>query len=213
VSWNVANSTLQSGCGTATLSGETTTGGTTITCTAANDGGTTSGAVAIKIDLTAPTGTASRTPLANANGWSNTDVTANFTCADALSGAVSTGPSQTITTEGAGQSRNFLCADVAGNSVALSVGGVNIDKTPPTGMASRTPLANANGWSNTDVTANFTCSDGLSGAVTAGSSQTIVTEGAGQSRNFLCADLDQMEAADSADPTTVIASGHIVIRK
>jgi len=115
-----------------------------------------SSSVPIKIDLTAPTGTASRTPLANANGWTSTDVTATFTCADALSGAVAAGSSQTITTEGAGQSRDFLCVDQAGNSRALSVA----------------------------VTANFTRMDAISGAVSPGSSQMITTEGAGQSRDF-----------------------------
>lgn len=210
VSWTVANSTLQSGCGTTTLSAETTTAGTTLTCSAANDGGTTSGSVAIKIDLTPPTGTASRTPMPNASGWTNTDVTANFTCTDELSGAVSTSSSQTITTEGAAQSRDFVCADVAGNSVPLSVTGVNIDKTAPTGTASRTPLANANGWSNTDVTANFTCADGLSGLVAAGSSQPITTEGVGQSRDFVCLDLAGNSRALSVTGVNIDKSAPVV---
>jgi len=131
ISWTITNGPSQSGCGTAILSTETAAGGTTLTCTAANDGGSTSHSVTIRIDLTAPVGTASRTPLANANGWTNTDVTANFTCADALSGPVTLAFSQTINTEGAGQSRGFSCLDRAGNSLALSVVAVNIDKTAP----------------------------------------------------------------------------------
>jgi len=129
VSWNVANST--SGCNTTVLSSDTPVEGTTLTCTAANGGGSSSASVTIKIDRTAPLGNAARTPLPNANGWANTDVTVNFTCTDTLSGILTAASSQTINTEGAGQSRAFTCADQAGNSLPLSVMGVNIDKTAP----------------------------------------------------------------------------------
>ena len=131
VTWLVANSTFETGCATTALTTQTTADGTTLTCSAANDGDTTSASVTIRIDLTPPTGTASQTPLPNANGWTNTDVTVTFTCADAPSGAVATGSSQTITTEGANQSRSFVCIDLAGNSLPLSVTGINVDKTPP----------------------------------------------------------------------------------
>ncbi len=131
VSWTVANSTTQSGCDPTILSLDTTTAGTTLTCTAGNDGGSSSGSTTIKIDRTAPAGTASRTPPPNGNGWNNTDVLVTFTCADPLSGPVSSGASDTISTEGAGQSRAFPCVDLAGNALPLAVMDVNIDKTAP----------------------------------------------------------------------------------
>jgi hypothetical protein len=130
VNWTVANSTSQPGCATTILSTETLADGTTLTCTAANAGGSSSASVTIRIDLTPPVGTASRIPLPNANGWNNTDVAVNFSCTDALSGPVMAGSSETITSEGGGQSRAFSCTDLAGNTTSLSAG-VNIDKTAP----------------------------------------------------------------------------------
>jgi hypothetical protein len=190
VSFTVTNADTQSaGCGTTTLNAETPLAGTTLTCSAGNSGGTTEQSVTVRIDLTAPIASGSRTPAANGYGWNNIDVTANFTCFDALSGVVTAASSSLVTTEGAGQSRSSLCQDLAGNTATAVVNAINIDKTAPTGTASRTPLANANGWNNTDVTANFTCVDALSGPVAAGSAQVISTEGAGQSTSFLCQDL------------------------
>jgi hypothetical protein len=189
VSWTVAHSTTQSGCNTAVLSSETTLTGTTLTCTAANAGGSTSDSATVRIDTTAPTGSASRTPASNVNGWNNTDVLVTFTCADGLSGTASTGASHTVSTDGPNQSRAFSCEDLAGNTFPLSITGISIDKTPPIGTASRTPAANANGWANTDVTVTFTCADALSGAVSGGATDTISAEGTNQSRSFSCADV------------------------
>ena len=211
VTWTVANSTFKTGCDTMVLNAETTATGTTLTCTAANDGGSTSPSTMVRIDLTAPDGTGSRTPQANANGWTNTDVTATFTCADGLSGVVSAGSSQAITSDGAGQSREFLCLDLAGNSRLLSVTGVNIDKTPPTGTATRLPLPNANGWSNTDVTAIFTCADPLSGVVSTGTSHAIATEGAGQSSGFVCQDLAGNSRALAVTGINIDKSAPVVV--
>jgi len=85
----------------------------------------------INLDKTPPTITAARAPLANAFGWNNTDVTVSFDCSDALSGVATCTSSQTITTEGPNQSRAGQVADKAGNEASTSVGGINLDKTPP----------------------------------------------------------------------------------
>src|SRR5207253_8966190 len=59
--------------------------------------------VTVKIDKTKPAITGGRTPAANGNGWNNTDVTVNFTCAE--TGAVQSGldtnsvAGQTLTAE------------------------------------------------------------------------------------------------------------------
>jgi len=66
-----------------------------------------------------------------------------------------------ISNEGAAQFFTFSVTDQAGNSASFSVSNVSIDKTAPTINANRTPAANANGWNNTDVTANYTASDAL----------------------------------------------------
>ena len=85
----------------------------------------------INIDKTPPTITGSRSPDPNANGWNNTDVTVSFTCSDGLSGIDTCSPSVTLSDEGAGQSATGTAVDKAGNSASVTVGDINIDKTPP----------------------------------------------------------------------------------
>jgi hypothetical protein len=150
----------------------------------------------INIDKTPPAITlTSRTP-AN-NGWNNTNVVLTWTCTDALSGPVAADVSQTVTTEGAGQSVTGTCMDVAGNTAGDTQTGINIDKTPPTiTLASRTP-ANANGWNNTDVVVTWTCSDALSGPLAPELSQSVTTEGADQSATGTCTDLAGNTTSDT----------------
>ncbi len=86
----------------------------------------------VRIDRTAPTIAGTRAPVANQYGWNNTDVAVSFTCADALSGIATCGPTpQIVSTEGINQSRSGQAVDLAGNTADLAVGGINIDKTPP----------------------------------------------------------------------------------
>lgn len=93
----------------------------------------------INIDKTAPAITfTGRTP-ANAHGWSNTDVTINWGCADSLSGVSAMTVSQTLSGEGADQSATGTCADLAGNTASDMQSGVSIDKTDPTLTPSVTP--------------------------------------------------------------------------
>src|SRR5207302_1832164 len=85
----------------------------------------------INIDLTAPViSLASITP-ANGNGWNDTAVAADWTCADALSGAVTTHLHTDLAAEGAGQVASATCIDLAGNTASASRT-VNIDLTSPT---------------------------------------------------------------------------------
>ncbi len=98
-----------------------------------NAGNSNSASVTVKLDKTAPTISGSASPAANANGWNNTDVSVNFTCADATSGVDGAcGPDATLTGEGAGQSASGSVTDKAGNSASATVSGINIDKTAPT---------------------------------------------------------------------------------
>jgi hypothetical protein len=147
----------------------------------------------IKLDKTPPSITGARMPLANANGWNNTDVTASFTCADALSGlAADSPPTPTlISTEGANQQVTGACQDLAGNTASATVSGINIDKTPPSIAPSRTPAANANGWNNTNVTVSFACADALSGLAPGSppAASVLSTEGTNQQVSGTCFDL------------------------
>src|SRR5207247_4004101 len=63
---------------------------------------------------------------------------------------------------------------------------INIDKTPPTISASRTPAANTYGWTKTNVTVQFSCGDPVSGGTASGvvtcpTDVTLSGEGANQS--------------------------------
>jgi pectin methylesterase-like acyl-CoA thioesterase len=88
----------------------------------------------VNIDKTAPAVSATRETPANAAGWNNTDVTVNYSAADALSGLAAGSPAagaHTVGTEGANQSHTFTVTDLAGNTGSATVGGINIDKTAP----------------------------------------------------------------------------------
>jgi hypothetical protein len=170
-----------------------------LTCSAKDGAGNTgySNTETVRIDKTPPTITASRSPLPNANGWNNTDVTVSFTCYDALSGIDVCPADVTLSSEGAGQSASGTAYDKAGNSATATESNINIDKTPPTITASRSPLPNANGWNNTDVTVSFTCYDALSGIDVCPADVTLSSEGAGQSASGTAYD----KAGNSATAT------------
>jgi len=172
----------------------TTEGTTTISFFATDEAGNLEAArtLVIRVDKSGPIIAGSRAPLANANGWNNTDVTVSFTCSDTLSGLAPDSPPAdvVVSTEGAGQSVTRSCRDQAGNTSSATVGGINIDRTPPVITGSRTPIANSFGWSNSDVTVQFSCVDSLSGvAACGGSPQIVTTEGVNQSRTGTAADL------------------------
>src|SRR5207249_1423606 len=99
-----------------------------------------------------------------------------------LSGPVSASVSQTVNTEGRNQSSTGTCQNLADNTTSNAQTGINIDKTPPTlSFGTATPVANANGWNNTNVSVSFTTADSLSGVdTTAPSTSPLVlsTEGA-----------------------------------
>jgi hypothetical protein len=86
--------------------------------------------VAVNIDKTPPLIKGATNPPANAAGWNNSNVTASFTCSDALSGIASCTPSTTLTTEGKNLVIIGTAVDKAGNVSKTSVT-ANLDKTPP----------------------------------------------------------------------------------
>ncbi|MEX2178131.1 MAG: hypothetical protein WD801_05445 [Gemmatimonadaceae bacterium] len=149
-------------------------------------------------DVDPPTTTASATPAANVHGWNNTDVTVSLTSSDAGSGvaeilwslsgaqagsATVAGSAASVIVSAEGQTTlTYFARDVAGNQESPKTLDVRIDQTPPSVTVTRDPLANSNGWNNTDVTATFTATDALSGIDGAASDQVVFTnEGADQS--------------------------------
>ncbi len=138
----------------------------------------------INIDTILPTITGSASPDANPSGWNNTDVTVSFACSDPLSGLDGDcGTLGQTLGEGVNQSVTQTVTDRAGNQASDTVGGVNVDQTAPTITASRLPLANENGWNNSDVTVSFVCDDTLpgSGVSSCGPNQVLSVEGPIQS--------------------------------
>ena len=193
VTWTVTDTaspiTSQTGCTTTVISTDTL--GQTLTCSATSAGGTTTQSVTIKRDTVPPVVVGTLAPLANANGWNNTNVTAHFTGTDATSGFGSCTADQLLTTEAAGQMASGTCTDLAGNtSAVLTLSGINIDKTAPTVTASRSPLPGTGGWNNTPVTVSVTGTDSLSGVAANGCSApvTLSTDGAGQMGSGSCTD-------------------------
>jgi Tol biopolymer transport system component len=191
VSWTVTDAetsvSSSTGCGAQTIS--TDTSGVTFTCSATSVGGTSSQSVTIKRDATAPIITFLNRTAPNAAGWNNSNVTVNWSCADALSGAAGSGDSETLGSEGANQSATGTCQDNAGNTASNAQTGINIDKTAPSiGFVSRT-TPNAAGWNNTNVTVLWNCSDSLSGAASPTVNQAINAEGVNQSATGTCFDL------------------------
>lgn len=170
----------------------------------------------IKLDKTPPSITGARTPMANANGWNNTDVTVSFACSDVLSGLAPGSPPGTalVSSEGVNQQVPGVCLDLAGNAASATVSGINIDKTPPSIAPSRTPAANANGWNNTNVTVSFACADALSGlALGSPPAATVLSsEGTNQQVSGTCIDLAGNSALAAAsginiDKTRPVLSG------
>jgi fibronectin type 3 domain-containing protein len=138
----------------------------------------------VNIDLTPPNLLAAPTTDPNADGWYNADVTVHWLASDGLSG-VDTGTQpddSTITGEGADLGAGPVSvADKAGNTASASLGGVRIDRTPPTVEGAPTTRPNGDGWYSGDVVVDFTCDDNLSGVASCPSSKVISGDGANQS--------------------------------
>lgn len=121
--------------------------------------------VTVKLDKTAPTIDATRSPAPNGAGWNNTNVTVGFTCDDALSQikTCTGGGSVILSAEGANQSVPGTAVDNAGNTNTSGVTGINIDKTAPSLTGAPATQPNGAGWYRGDVTVDWTAGDALSG--------------------------------------------------
>jgi len=133
------------------------------------------------------------------NGWYVSDVTVSWTVND---------PESTVTsTTGCGTTNitaDTLFAGITLTCSATSAGGtssqsvtIKRDATAPSASASASPAPNGNGWNNTDVTVNFSGSDGLSGIASCSDPVVLSSEGAGQSASGSCTD----NAGNSASAT------------
>ena len=103
-------------------------------CTASDAAGNATGATAsYQVDQTPPSVSGAMSPAAAATGWWNASTGApmvTWTCADSTSG-IDSCSDPSILGEGADQEVTGNAVDVAGNAAASSVGGLDVDLTPP----------------------------------------------------------------------------------
>ena len=166
--------------------------------------------ISVWIDTVAPQITPARSPLANAAGWNNSDVSVSFDCTDDRSGVLNCTPT-TIFGPGTGQSIIGTVTDRAGNSAQTTVSAINVDETAPELSGAPTSSANANGWYSGDVAIHWTCSDdrsGLQGACPANS--TITGEGVSLRANESISDLaGNSTSAFSVPPVSIDTSAPV----
>src|SRR3954464_6839016 len=158
------------------------------------------------LDNTGPQVTAALSPVANAAGWSKSNVDLTGSATDAGSG-VGSGPTpatDSVTSNTAGDTKTAIATDRLGNQGSGPVT-VKLDKSNPTISASRGPQANANGWNNGDVTVSLACADALSGikSCTGGGTKVVSTQGANQSVTATAVDNADNSASTTVSPINV----------
>ncbi|MFN8485155.1 MAG: choice-of-anchor Q domain-containing protein [Anaerolineae bacterium] len=215
VVWTVTESESRvlssTGCDPTSITADTTTDGTTLTCSATSVGGTSDPvSVTIKRDATKPTISAAATSQPNSNGWYNGPVTVRFTCNDGLSG-IPTGacPSdQVLSAEGSAVSSTAqTVADAAGNvSDPSNVVTVKIDTSKPS-ISITTPAANAVYLLGQTVNAGYTCADGGSGVATC---VGTVANGSRIDTSTLGAKTFTVNASDKAGNTNSATVSYVV---
>jgi hypothetical protein len=119
--------------------------------------------IEILIDQTPPIIIGSASPAGNGNGWNKQDVTVTFTCTDSMSGIMECSPPTTLSTEGSSLSVTGEAKDNAGNTATTTVGGINIDTTPPTLQLPSQVSATSVGVTGGSVTYDYSATDALSG--------------------------------------------------
>jgi PKD repeat protein len=213
VSWSVVDNesaiTTQSGCTITSIT--TDTAGTTLSCSAASAGGTSSQAVTINRDATAPTIACGAADAL----WHSSDVSIPCSASDGPSGLanaadasftlVTNVPAGTETASAATDSRSV--ADAAGNAaMAGPIGGNQVDKQAPS--ISITAPTNTTYTLNQAVAAAYACADSGSGVAscvgTAPSGSPINTAPVG-AKTFT------VNAADNAGNAASVSVAYTII--
>jgi hypothetical protein len=155
-------------------------------------------------DITPPEAAPTQSPLANALGWNNSDVTVTWDWFDAGVGIDEANCTESSTSSGEGDLLvlDATCSDLSGNEHTENYT-VKVDKTKPAISGEATSSPNAHGWYQDDVTVHFSCTDGLSGIV-AGEcpgNQVLNTEGAAVSST---AETVSDKAGNVSNPSNVV---------
>ncbi|MBX6370190.1 MAG: HYR domain-containing protein [Rhodospirillales bacterium] len=170
----------------------------------------------IDIDRTAPTVTASATTadgaLYTAGTWTAQAVTVTFACSDGASGVAAVSAAQTLDSDEKDASVTGTCTDAAGNGATAAFDHIDIDRTPPTIVATATPAPNASGWNDGPVTVTFTCNDGDgSGVATCPDPVTLSSEGAAQSVTGTATDAVGHSASATAGGISIDTTPPVVV--
>ncbi len=204
-----ADSGVQTGSGSVVLSSEGASVTGTISVSDLVGNSATFTTPAVKIDKTLPLVTiVAQTPVPNANGWNNTAVTVTFACTDALSGVAAQPSAITLSANGANQTAQGQCADLAGN-IGTASRSVNIDMQAPV-VTITTPANGSTLIYGAPATMQFTCSDALSGI--AACSGTPANGAALNTTSFGTQNVSAT-ATDKAGNSAVVTSSYSVTYK
>lgn len=155
VSWNWPS------CPSTTISNDT--GGTPVSCTAANADGSTTTTVNVRKDSTPPTVRARAERGPDNNGWYNRSIRVDFEGDDGGASGVAGCTSSTYGgPDSASAAITGTCTDNAGNTGTGSYT-VQYDATPPSVEAKADRAPNAHGWYNRAVTVTFVGADPTAG--------------------------------------------------
>jgi hypothetical protein len=138
--------------------------GTTRTCQASSDGGTTTITTKLlKIDADPPATAALTNRPPNGAGWYRTPLTINWSGTDATSGIAGCRPTLNYAgPDTTGTSVVGNCTDDAGNTSSADIS-FKYDSTPPVTDAASAPAPNAAGWFRSPLSIGWSGSDVTSG--------------------------------------------------
>ena len=162
VSWsyNSSGATGASGCGTASVSEDTS--GATFTCTVNYGGSFVGSSVTVRKDSSPPGVTAGASRGPDVNGWYTSPVSFSFTGDDGASGVASCTSGTYSGPDGGDVTVSGSCTDNAGNTGSTSLK-IKYDATAPTVTGTPARKPDANGWYNHPVDVAFTGTDAGSG--------------------------------------------------
>jgi large repetitive protein len=148
--------------------------GTTRTCTATSDGGTTAVTTkTIKIDADPPTGVNANAARAPDHGpWYHQPVGVGWKGNDATSGIASCTAITYSGPDTGSAAPSGTCTDVAGNVSGAVAYPLKYDSTAPSVTATPDRQANVNGWYKAAVTINWAATDAVSGVAGCTTPQT-----------------------------------------
>lgn len=160
-SYNSSGATKADGCGSTTVSQDTS--GTTVTCTVSYADGTSVGrSVTVRKDSSPPGVTASASRGPDTNGWYTSPVSFGFKGQDGASGVASCTSGTYSGPDGGDITVSGSCTDNAGNTGSTSLE-IKYDATPPTVVGTPSRKPDANGWYNHSVDVAYTGTDTGSG--------------------------------------------------